>query len=235
MPILNLYLSPYERDALKTLLKTELERGERDGTTASPWHGAISAIFAQAAAGQGLQGKWRRRGDGAYVSDAGYVIRRNGPDWSVNRSDTEPIPGFNTHSTLAIAKKRCEQDLSARQGQPSPETRTVKSWGDPGKWQAQYYDRDMNMWFDIGDAQTDRADAQAREQEYADHHAKITGNAQRTRECDGCGGVHPVSTLHHERLVDMGSSESDYRCRVCGPLNHQRITSPTAARRAETQ
>lgn len=107
------------------------------------------------------------------------------------------------------------------------------SVGDPGKWQAQYRDREMNLWFDIGDAQQDRADAQAREQEYADRHAAITGNAQRTKECDGCGGVHPVSTLHHERLVDMGSSESDYRCRVCGPLNHQRITSPTAARLAE--
>lgn len=41
-------------------------------------------------------------------------------------------------------------------------TRVVQSIGDPGKWQAQYHDSAMELWFDIGDAQDDRADAVAR-------------------------------------------------------------------------
>ena len=58
--------------------------------------------------------RWTRRDDGSYVSDAGYVIRRNGPYWVSNRSDTEPVPGWNSHSKLAFAKTNCEQDRRNR-------------------------------------------------------------------------------------------------------------------------
>lgn len=44
MYTLKLDLSQYEHDVLVTLLSTELQRGERDGTTDSPWHGAIAKI-----------------------------------------------------------------------------------------------------------------------------------------------------------------------------------------------
>lgn len=42
------------------------------------------------------------------------------------------------------------------------QTRVIQSIGDPGKWQAQYFDASMSTWFDIGDAQTDMADADSR-------------------------------------------------------------------------
>jgi hypothetical protein len=56
---------------------------------------------------------------------------------------------------------------------PSPvpvhrrKTRVTLSTGDPGKWQAQYYDASMESWFDIGDAQTIKTDAEARERDYS--------------------------------------------------------------------
>jgi hypothetical protein len=53
--------------------------------------------------------------------------------------------------------------------------------------------------------------------------------------CDGCGELRARSKMSHERVVDAGSSESVYRCGDCGPLNAERITTTTAARRAETE
>jgi hypothetical protein len=50
--------------------------------------------------------------------------------------------------------------------QVKPRTRVTESFGDPGKWQAQYFDRGMEIWCDIGDAQTVKADAEARETAY---------------------------------------------------------------------
>lgn len=58
--------------------------------------------------------KWHRRADGSYVSDRGYVILHEGPNWVSNRSDTEPIPGWNSNSSLALAKMNCELDLAKR-------------------------------------------------------------------------------------------------------------------------
>lgn len=59
---------------------------------------------------------WKRQGDGSYVSDRGYVILKYGPgNWVVNRSSTEPVPGWNSHSTLGLAKKHAQQDYDARQ------------------------------------------------------------------------------------------------------------------------
>jgi hypothetical protein len=49
---------------------------------------------------------------------------------------------------------------------PELQTRVVESVGDPGKWQAQYHDPEMDLWFDIGDAQTDKAEAESRESDY---------------------------------------------------------------------
>lgn len=174
--------------------------------------------------------RWTSRPDFSYISDAGYVIYRVARgNWVSNRSDAEPIPGFNRHSTLAIAKHNCERDRNALAGSGGykqiPRTRVGLSLGDPGKWQAQYYDPDLEIWCDIGDAQAVKTDAQSREWQYIQEQRRVA--------CDGCGAVHPISTMTHERIQDMGSSESDYRCPACGPLNHQRITSPTAARRAE--
>lgn len=46
-------------------------------------------------------------------------------------------------------------------------TRVVPSVGDPGKWQAQYSDPKLDgLWCDIGDAQSDRAQAERRERAY---------------------------------------------------------------------
>lgn len=44
---LKLDLSTYQRDALVTLVKTEIERGERAGTTESPWHAAMVEVADQ--------------------------------------------------------------------------------------------------------------------------------------------------------------------------------------------
>lgn len=47
-----------------------------------------------------------------------------------------------------------------------PRTRVSLSTGDPGKWQAQYYDASMKLWFDIGDAQTEKSEAESRRRKY---------------------------------------------------------------------
>lgn len=49
----------------------------------------------------------------------------------------------------------------------NPRTRVIASTGDPGKWQAQYYDANMKLWFDIGDAQKGKAEAEKRATEHA--------------------------------------------------------------------
>lgn len=59
--------------------------------------------------------KWHRRADGSYVSDKDYVILHEGPNWVSNRSDTEPIPGWNSNSSLALAKMNCELDFAKNQ------------------------------------------------------------------------------------------------------------------------
>lgn len=121
---------------------------------------------------------WRRRDtDGAYVcASTGYVILRDAPDrWTGCRSETEPLPGFNVFSRLGYAQRACERDLYIRQGEPPRLTRVVMSVGDPGKWQAQYHDRHSGLWFDIGDAQADRAQAESREHDYRVRQARLTG------------------------------------------------------------
>jgi hypothetical protein len=68
-------------------------------------------------------------------------------------------------------------------------------------------------------------------------HQAATGIAPPVDEqpvtCDGCGTQGPRSSMHRERVVDMGSSESVYTCRNCEPDHAERITTTTAARRAE--
>lgn len=124
--------------------------------------------------------KWRRRAeDGSWVcANTGYVIRRAGGNWVADRSDAEPIPGINVHSKLDIAKAACARDLASRQGDRPRRTRVVESVGCPGKWQAQYWDRHMEQWFDIGDAQADPAQAQARQQQFREDQARLTGGAR---------------------------------------------------------
>jgi hypothetical protein len=77
-------------------------------------HGLQGQLDAEAARPM----RWTRQGDGSYVSDRGYVILKYGDgNWVVNRSATEPVPGWNSHTTLAIAKQHAQQDYDARQEQ----------------------------------------------------------------------------------------------------------------------
>jgi hypothetical protein len=78
----------------------------------------------------------------------------------------------------------------------SSKTRVVVSWGDPGKWLAQYYDAPMKLWFDIGDAQADRAQAQAR--------------------ADGYRRPEPLSTRDDHRARPDDDPEPGDRCKECG-------------------
>lgn len=59
--------------------------------------------------------RWRRQEDGAYLSSAGYRIHQQAPhNWYTERPESEPMPGWNTHTTLDIAKKQCENDWRER-------------------------------------------------------------------------------------------------------------------------
>ncbi len=45
-------------------------------------------------------------------------------------------------------------------------TRVTQSIGDPGKWQAQYFDPSMELWCDIGDATLTHEEAKEKESRY---------------------------------------------------------------------
>jgi hypothetical protein len=45
-------------------------------------------------------------------------------------------------------------------------TRVTRSIGDPGRWQAQYFDDSMSLWFDIGDSKATEAEASEAEARY---------------------------------------------------------------------
>jgi hypothetical protein len=65
-------------------------------------------------------------------------------------------------------------------------TRVTQSFGDPGRWQAQYYDSSMKLWFDIGDSRATEAEAaEVRAQYLRDqvHAAKLGQDGH----CGVCG------------------------------------------------
>lgn len=55
--------------------------------------------------------RWRRQEDNSYVSVPGYRVHEQYlGNWYAERAEGEPLPGWNTATTLAGAKTMCEND-----------------------------------------------------------------------------------------------------------------------------
>lgn len=85
---------------------------------------------------------FKRRDDGTLVVSL----------YQMDEGVTVHVEGVTVHGGEESRRKR--------------KTRVVPSVGDPGKWQAQYYDPDMRLWFDIGDAKGTKTEAEEGRQHY---------------------------------------------------------------------